>query len=45
VGSNSTQYTRYVLPVAGETYVSPISQGKGLTATGIANTRTVTFAN
>lgn len=45
VGTNTTQYIRQVSPVAGESYVSPINQGAGLTASGIAGSRTVTFAN
>ncbi|PTX95540.1 pilus assembly protein [Opitutus sp. ER46] len=45
VGSNSTQYIRNLETVAGETYATPILQGGGLTASGVANSRTVTFAN
>ena len=45
VGSNSTQYVRYLQTVASETYVTPIVQGAGLTATGVSGIRTVTFAN
>ena len=45
VGTNTSQYIKQVNPVAGETYSSPIVQGAGLTASPIANSRTVTFAN
>lgn len=45
VGSNTTQYLKAVATVAGETYVTPIVQGAGLTATGIAASRTVTYSN
>ena len=45
VGTDTTQYIKNIQPVASETYVSPVVQGAGLTATGIANSRTVTFSN
>ena len=45
VGTNTTQYIKQVQTVAGETYSSPINQGAGLTASGIANSRTVTYTN
>ncbi len=45
VGTNTTQYIKQIQTVAGETYTTGINQGAGLTAAGIANTRTVTFAN
>lgn len=45
VGSNSTQYIRHVTPIASESYVSPIMQGHGVTAYGVANARTLTFTN
>ena len=45
VGTDTTQYIRQVSPVAGETYSTPVVQGAGLTASGIANSRTVTYAN
>jgi type IV pilus assembly protein PilA len=45
VGTDTTQYVKPIQSVAGETYVTPVKQGAGLTATGIANSRTVTYAN
>lgn len=45
VGTNSTQYIRHVFPVAAESYSSPIQQGAGLTASGVANARTITISN
>jgi type IV pilus assembly protein PilA len=45
VGTDSTQYVKSVVTVAGESYVSPINQGSPLTATPVAGTRTVTFSN
>ena len=45
VGTDTTQYIKQIAPVAGETYVSPVVQGAGLTASGIAGSRTVTFTN
>ncbi len=45
VGTNTTQYIKQIQTVAGESYTASINQGAGLTASGIAATRTVTFAN
>lgn len=45
VGTNTTQYIKQIQTVAGEFYPDAITQGTGLTATGIANSRTVTFSN
>ncbi len=45
VGTDTTQYIKQIQTVAGETYTGAINQGAGLTAAGIASTRTVTFAN
>lgn len=45
VGTDTTQYIKQIQTVAGEDYTSPISQGAGLTATGVAASRTVTYSN
>ncbi len=45
VGTNTTQYIKQIQTVAQETYTASIVQGAGLTAAGIAGSRTVTFAN
>lgn len=45
VGTDTTQYIKQIQTVASETYVSPIVQGVGVTATGVAQTRTITYNN
>jgi type IV pilus assembly protein PilA len=45
VGTNTTQYIKQVQTVASETYDSPLYQGSAATASGVAQTRTLTFAN
>lgn len=45
VGTNSTQYIKQIQTVAGETYSATINQGAGITAAGVATSRTITFTN
>ncbi|PTX95538.1 prepilin-type N-terminal cleavage/methylation domain-containing protein [Opitutus sp. ER46] len=45
VGTDTTQYIKAIQTVAAETYSSPIVQGAGLTASGVAASRTVTYSN
>ena len=45
VGTNTTQYIKQIQTVAGESYTAVVSQGAGVTATGIAGSRTITFSN
>ena len=45
VGTDTTQYIKQIQTVAGETYSSPVNQGAGVTATGVAASRTITFTN
>ena len=45
VGTNSSQYVKAVNAVANETYVSTLSQGSAVTATGVAGARTITYNN
>jgi type IV pilus assembly protein PilA len=46
VGTNSTQYIKQIQTVANETYTPAlINQGEGVTATGVAGARTITFNN
>jgi prepilin-type N-terminal cleavage/methylation domain-containing protein len=45
VGTNSSQYIKQIQTVARETYTATINQGTGVTATGVAGSRTITFTN
>lgn len=45
VGTNSSQYIKLVQTVALETYDTNISQGQGVSASGVAGARTITFTN
>ncbi len=45
VGTNSTQYVKEIKAVANETYASEHVQGGPITASGVANTRTLTYVN
>jgi len=45
VGTNPTNYIKAIQTVAGETYMATISQGLGVSATGVAGSRTVTYTN
>jgi type IV pilus assembly protein PilA len=45
VGTNSSQYIKQIQTVANEGYTSTISQGLGVTASGVAGARTITFTN
>ncbi len=45
VGTNTSQYIKQILTVAQETYTTAINQGQGVTATGVAASRTITFTN
>jgi type IV pilus assembly protein PilA len=45
VGTNSSQYVKAIQTVAKESYPTGISQGLGVTATGVAGARTVTYTN
>jgi len=44
VGTNSSQYIKQVVTVAGETY-SDLSQGQAVTATAVSGARTITYNN
>ncbi len=45
VGTNSTQYIKQIQTVASETYTGTLNQGSAVTAEGVANARTITYAN
>jgi len=45
VGTESSQFIKQVQTVARETYTVTISQGLGVTASGVAGTRTITYTN
>ena len=45
VGTNSSQYIKQIQTVANETYTDTINQGLGVTASGVAGARTITFTN
>ena len=45
VGTESSQYIKNIQTVAGETYTATINQGTGVTATGIAGARTISYTN
>lgn len=45
VGIGSTQYIKQVQQVALETYTVTIDQGMGVTASGVAGSRTITYTN
>lgn len=45
VGTHSTQYVKEFKVVANETYASEHVQGGPITASGVANARTVTYVN
>ena len=45
VGTVSSQYIKRINRVASESYPTAIDQGLGCSATGIANTRTISFIN
>lgn len=45
VGGNSTHYIKTIATVANETYDATITQGLGVSATGVAGARTITYTN
>jgi type IV pilus assembly protein PilA len=45
VGTNSSQYIKAIQTVAQESYQTTIQQGLGVSATGVAGTRTITYTN
>jgi type IV pilus assembly protein PilA len=45
VGTNSTQYVKVINTVARETYVTNLTQGQPVSATGVAGVRTISYAN
>ena len=45
VGTNTSQYIKQIQTVAQETYTTTINQGAGVTADGVASSRTITFTN
>lgn len=45
VGSASTQYIKVIVTVAQEAYPSQLTLGQPLTASGVAGSRTISYAN
>jgi type IV pilus assembly protein PilA len=45
VGTNSSQYIKAIQTVAKESYTADLVQGVELTASGVAGTRAITYAN
>jgi type IV pilus assembly protein PilA len=45
VGSSSTHYIKQIQTVAAESYDANITQGNGVSASGVANARTITYTN
>ena len=45
VGTDTTQYIKQIQTVAQESYTANINQGAGITAAGVAGSRTITFTN
>lgn len=45
VGTESQKYIKSIQTVAGETYDATIKQGAGVSATGIAGARTISYTN
>ena len=45
VGTNSSNYIKALQTVANETYDATITQGLGVSATGVAGSRTITYTN
>jgi type IV pilus assembly protein PilA len=43
MGTNSSQYVKSFITVAGETYPATLVSGQPITATGVAGARTITF--
>jgi type IV pilus assembly protein PilA len=45
VGTNSSNYIKAIQTVAQETYDTTITQGLGVSAAGVAGTRTISYTN
>jgi type IV pilus assembly protein PilA len=45
VGTNTTQYIKVIQTVANETYASNLTQNTPITASAVANQRTITYSN
>jgi len=45
VGTDSSQYVKRLQPVANEAYAAVITQGQGVTASGVGGSRTITYSN
>jgi type IV pilus assembly protein PilA len=45
VGTSPSNYIKQIQTVAGETYQGVITQGLGVSATGVAATRTISYTN
>lgn len=45
VGTNSSNYIKAIQTVAQETYDATITQGLGVSAAGVAGTRTISYTN
>jgi type IV pilus assembly protein PilA len=45
VGTNSSNYIKQIQTVAAETYMTTITQGLGVSATGVAGVRTISYTN